>query len=60
MYQRPKLNIWIGGEKIETAKNYWILGVIFDEWMNWKEHIKNVKARADKILNIIKSVCHTQ
>jgi hypothetical protein len=33
--------------------------LIFDERKNWKNHIKDVKAKAARKLNIIKSLAHT-
>jgi hypothetical protein len=35
-----------------------ILGLIFDKRLNWKEHIEDSKARAMKIMSIIKSLAH--
>jgi hypothetical protein len=35
-----------------------ILGLIFDQRLNWNEHIKDVKARAMKKFCIIKSLAH--
>jgi hypothetical protein len=41
------------------AKSHLILGLIFDERMNWKNQIKDVKVGVATILNIIKSFAHT-
>jgi hypothetical protein len=35
------------------------LGLTFDTRMNWLEHIKNRKARAEKKINIIECMSHT-
>jgi hypothetical protein len=40
------------------TNHHCILGLIFDQRLNWKEHIKNLKPRAMKKLNIIKSLAH--
>jgi hypothetical protein len=52
--------MWINNEKIKMTKSHRILGLIFDERMNWKEHIKDVKGRKERKLNIIKSLAHTK
>jgi hypothetical protein len=39
-----KLRVLIKTEKIEMFKKQRILGLTFDERLNWKEHIKDVKA----------------
>jgi hypothetical protein len=40
------------------TNHYHILGLIFEQRLNWEEHIKDVKARAMTKLNIIKSLAH--
>jgi hypothetical protein len=40
------------------SNHHRILGLIFDQRLNWKEHIKDAKARAMKKWNIIKSLAH--
>jgi hypothetical protein len=45
---RFKLRVLIGTEKIEMVKQDRILGLTIDEKLNWKEHIKDVKARATR------------
>jgi hypothetical protein len=54
-----KLRVLIGTEKVEMVKKHRTLGLTFDERLNWKEHIKDVKARATKKLNLLKSLSHT-
>jgi hypothetical protein len=56
---RFKLRVLIGMEKIEMVKKHRILGLTFDERLNWKEPIKDVKATATRKLNILKSLSHT-
>jgi hypothetical protein len=51
---RSRMNIWVKGEKIEQVRQHYILRLIFDTNLNWLEHIKNAKARAEKKINIIK------
>jgi hypothetical protein len=55
---RFKLRVLIGTEEIEMVKKQRILGLTFDERLNWKEHIKDVKARATRKLNLLKSLAH--
>jgi hypothetical protein len=43
---RPSLKIWMGECILEMVRHHKILGLIFDEILNWKEHLKIVKARA--------------
>jgi hypothetical protein len=54
----PRIRIWINNVEIVMTNHHRILGLIFDQPLNWKEHIKDVKARAIKKLNIIKSLAH--
>jgi hypothetical protein len=56
---RFKLRVLIGTEKIEMVKKHRILGLTFDERLNWNEHIKDVKARATKKLNLLKILSQT-
>jgi hypothetical protein len=54
-----KLRVLIGTGRIEMVKKHRILALTFDERLNWKEHIKDVKdvkARATKKLNLLKSL----
>jgi hypothetical protein len=41
------------------VKKHRILGLTFNERLNWKEQIKNVKARVTKKLNLLKNLFHT-
>jgi hypothetical protein len=34
---RPKLNVWLKGERIEQVNKHRILGLIFDERKTWNE-----------------------
>jgi hypothetical protein len=40
------------------TNHHCILGLIFTRQQNWKQHIKDVKTRAMKKLNIIKSLAY--
>jgi hypothetical protein len=51
-----KLRVLIGTGRIEMVKKHRILGLTFDERLNWKEHIKDVKTRATRKLNLLKRV----
>jgi hypothetical protein len=42
---RFKLRVLIGTKNVEMAKKHRILGLTFHERLNWKENIKDVKAR---------------
>jgi hypothetical protein len=41
------------------VKKHRTLGLTFGERLNWKEHIKDVKVRATKKLNLLKNLSHT-
>jgi hypothetical protein len=43
---------------LSNTKSLHLLGLTFDHKLNWKEHIKKLKATSSKKLNIIKSVSH--
>jgi hypothetical protein len=51
--QRLRIRIWINNVEFKMTNHHRILGLIFDQQLNWREHIKNLKARAMKRLNII-------
>ncbi|XP_060861790.1 uncharacterized protein LOC132938796 [Metopolophium dirhodum] len=46
------------GNTLPNTRSLRLLGLTFDHKLNWKEHIKKLKATSSKKLNIIKSVCH--
>jgi hypothetical protein len=56
---RFKLRVLIGTEKIDMVNKHRILGLTFDERLNWKEHRKDVKGRVTRKLNLLKSLSHT-
>jgi hypothetical protein len=45
---------------LEMVRHHRILGLILDEKLNWKEPLKNVKARASKKLNLLKTLDHKE
>jgi putative SOS response-associated peptidase YedK len=51
--QRSSLKIWMGERMLEMVRHH-RMGLILDEKLNCKEHLKNVKARASKKLNLSK------
>jgi hypothetical protein len=48
----------MGERMLEMVRHHKILGLTFDERLNWKEHLKTVKARASKKLNLLKTLAH--
>jgi hypothetical protein len=44
---------------LEMVRHHRILGPIFEKF-NWKEHLKTVKARASKKLNLLKTLAHNE
>jgi hypothetical protein len=54
--RRPMIRICINNVEIKMTNHHCILGLIFTWRQNWKQHIKDVKTRAIKKLNIIKSL----
>jgi hypothetical protein len=50
-------NIAVETKLENTVEN--IENMTFDERLNWKEYIKDVKARATRKLNLLKSLSHT-
>jgi hypothetical protein len=50
--RRPRIINWINNVDIEMTNHHRILGLIFGQRLNWRDHIKDVKARAMKKMNI--------
>jgi hypothetical protein len=46
IYERPKLKVRLGPNVIEMFKQHRLLGLIIDDSLNWKVHLKDLKARA--------------
>ena len=47
------LTVSINGKQIENVKFFKFLGVMFDECLSWKSHIKMIKNKLSKIIGII-------
>jgi hypothetical protein len=45
---------------LAMIRHHKILGLIFDEKFNWKEHLKTVKARTSKKLNLLNTLAHKE
>jgi hypothetical protein len=58
VYERPKLNIRLRPNAKEMVRQHSILGLIIDDRLNLKVHLKDVKARAGKKLGPLKTVAH--
>jgi hypothetical protein len=54
---RPTLKIWMKECMLEMVRHHRILGLIFDERLNWRD-LKTVKARASKKLNLLQTLAH--
>ena len=50
--------VFLGGEPIPVVKEHKFLGLIFDNKLNFIPHIKYLKAKCKKALNILKVVSH--
>ena len=51
-------SLFLGGEPIPVVKEHKFLGLIFDNKLNFIPHIKYLKAKCKKALNILKVVSH--
>jgi hypothetical protein len=56
----PKLKVKLEPSVIEMEGKHRILGQIIDHRLNWKVHLKDVKARAGKRLGLLKILEHTK
>jgi hypothetical protein len=55
-----ELTLTINKIKIPTVKNPKILGIIFDPKLNFGEHVKQTKEKANKTINLMKSLTATK
>lgn len=58
LFQNPIL--FLSGTQIIYVDKYKFLGITFDKKLKWTHHIKEVKSKATKNLNIIKMLAHSR
>ena len=46
----------INGQKIECVPEFNFLGIMLDEFLSWKPHVKKVSSKISRTLGIIKRV----
>ena len=49
-------NLEINSEKVESVSEFNFLGIVLDEFLTWKPHVKKVSAKISRSLGIIKRV----
>jgi ribonuclease HI len=54
--KEPKLKF--EGKNLSFVQEHRILGIIFDRKLNWGSHIKDIKSRASKRMNILRMLCN--
>lgn len=52
-------NLFLNGEPIPFRTSSKFLGLVFDNKLNWKEHISQLKIRCLKTINILKVLSHS-
>ena len=57
--KNQNIDIFIENSQIEFYESIKFLGLHFDQHLNWKAHVMQVKAKALKALNILKKLSHT-
>ena len=55
----PTYNLEINNEKIKCVKEFNFLGIVLDEHLSWKPHIKKVRAKVCQTIGVIKRVRNT-
>ena len=55
----PDPDLYLYGNRISCVEEARFLGLIFDRKLTWGPHIKNLKARCLKSLDILKALSHT-
>ena len=58
--QRPDIKLHINGRPIKTEKSAMFLGVVFDQYLTWSEHIDYVTSKCSKRLNLIRAISGTR
>ena len=63
LFKHPKIptvnfsfNLEINGEKIKQLKEFNFLGIMLDEHLSWKPHIKKVRSKVCQTIGVIKKV----
>ena len=57
--KNESINLLIKNSPIECFESVKFLGLHFDQHLNWETHVKQMKAKALKALNILKKLSHT-
>ena len=57
--RNQNINLFIKNSPITFFESVKFLGLHFDQHLNWKVHIKQVKSKALKALNILKKLAHS-
>ena len=62
-FKNPKIatvnrpyNLEINNEKIECVPEFNFLGIMLDEFLSWKSHVKKVSSKISRTLGVIKRV----
>ena len=53
IYKRDDVNIILNGNRVEQISHTPHLGIYIDEYLNWKEHIKQISAKVLKIIGVL-------
>ena len=57
--RNQNINLSIKNTSINFMESVKFLGLHFDQHLNWKIHVRQVKAKGLKALNILKKLAHT-
>jgi hypothetical protein len=52
------LKVRLEPNPIEMVRQHRIVGLIIDDRLNWKVHLKDVKVQAGKKLELLKTLAH--
>ena len=56
LYEDPDPALFLHGKKLKVVKEKKFLGLVFDQKLTWIPHIKSLKARGIKALNVLKII----
>ncbi|GFR15852.1 uncharacterized protein TNCT_518621 [Trichonephila clavata] len=56
----PNPELFIGRSLIKAVKEFKFLGLIFDQSLRFHRHLKDLKIRSTKVLNILKVLANTR